>query len=211
MSGTRRSAATLALALLVAVAALGAVERLTAERREAARAARLAEALAAALPGASFGADPAPAPAAAAAAPGAGAPRALWRGRRDGRVVGAVLDVIAPDGYGGPIELLVGVGTDGRIGAVRVVAHRETPGLGDRIERARSDWIARFDGRSLDADAPRAWRVVRAGARAVAADTSGTAEFDALSGATVTSRAVVDAVHGALRWVAAHRDEAFGP
>ena len=201
---TRRSAAALAVGLLAAVLALVGVERLAAGRIEASRAARVAAALAEVLPDAPFDNDPATDRVLVRDdALGTDVPVPVYRVRRAGRAVGAVLSVLAPDGYGGAIELLVGVAATGRVTGVRVGEHRETPGLGDRIERRRSDWIAQFDGRALDPAGPRAWRVVRGGGG------GGGGGFDALTGATITSRAVVEAVWRALAWFDAHRDELF--
>ncbi len=86
---------------------------------------------------------------------------------------------------------------NGDVLAVRILRHRETPGLGDAIEVDKGDWITRFDGASLAAPA-RAWAVRRDGG-----------EFDQLTGATVTSRAVLGAVHGALLYYARHGEELF--
>jgi electron transport complex protein RnfG len=115
-----------------------------------------------------------------------------------GDVVAIVFASVAPQGYNAPIRLLVGVSPEGVVTGVRAVAHRETPGLGDRIEIARSRWIERFDGTSLGMPPRELW--------AVAKD-DGT--FDALTGATVTSRAVVNAVRDTLLYFEQHRDEIF--
>ncbi|WP_255211222.1 FMN-binding protein, partial [Methylogaea oryzae] len=72
-----------------------------------------------------------------------------------GRVTGAAFRLVAPDGYSGNIALILGVDTEGRVLGVRVIAHAETPGLGDKIETAKSDWIKAFDGRAWKAPAGR--------------------------------------------------------
>ncbi|MDX1460943.1 MAG: electron transport complex subunit RsxG [Xanthomonadales bacterium] len=114
-------------------------------------------------------------------------PVTIYRARRNGEPVGAILRVTAPDGYNGDIEMLVGVYMNGNISGVRITRHRETPGLGDPIERRRSPWILAFDGRSLS-DPPRAgWAVKRDGGI-----------FDQFTGATITPRAVVEAVERSL-------------
>lgn len=115
------------------------------------------------------------------------------RARNDGRVEALLLEAVAPDGYNGDIRLLVGVDAGRRVIGVRVVEHRETPGLGDPIEIARGPWITGFDGRSLHDPSEDAWRVQRDG---------GT--FDQLAGATITPRAVVGAVRRALQFVETH-------
>ncbi|MGD8743253.1 MAG: electron transport complex subunit RsxG [Granulosicoccaceae bacterium] len=125
-------------------------------------------------------------------------PLPVYRARKQGQPVAAVLTVIAPDGYGGPIKLLVGVRVDGSISGVRVVAHRETPGLGDAIEESRSDWITSFNGKSLENTGTTAWRVRKEGG-----------DFDQFTGATITPRAIVTAVHNALQYYQGQRDTLF--
>jgi electron transport complex protein RnfG len=115
------------------------------------------------------------------------------RARNDGRVEALLLEAVAPDGYNGDIRLLVGVDARGRVIGVRVVEHRETPGLGDPIEIARGPWITGFDGRSLHDPSEDAWRLRRDGGA-----------FDQLAGATITPRAVVGAVRRALQFVETH-------
>jgi electron transport complex protein RnfG len=123
-------------------------------------------------------------------------PGLAYVARKGGKATAVVLEAAAPDGYAGEIRLLVGIHGDGRISGVRVTAHRETPGLGDYIDIAKSRWITQFDGRSL-ADTPAAqWKVRKDGGR-----------FDSLAGATITPRAVVKAIHKALQYFAAHHDE----
>jgi electron transport complex protein RnfG len=118
---------------------------------------------------------------------------AVRRARNGGRVQALLLEAVAPDGYNGDIRLLVGVDAEGRVIGVRVVEHRETPGLGDPIEIARGPWITGFDGRSLRDPAADAWRVRRDGGA-----------FDQLAGATITPRAVVGAVRRTLQFVETH-------
>jgi electron transport complex protein RnfG len=122
-------------------------------------------------------------------------PATVHRVRLGGRTVALLLEVPAPGGYSGTIALLVAVDPSGRLLGVRVTAHRETPGLGDFIEERRSDWIRRFDGRSLVAPPVARWRVRKDGG-----------DFDHYTGATITSRAVVEAVRNALLLVARHRE-----
>jgi electron transport complex protein RnfG len=98
-------------------------------------------------------------------------------------------------GYAGPIRVLLGIGADGRILGARVLAHSETPGLGDKIEIARDDWITGFDGLSLAEPPPERWAVKKDGG-----------VFDQFSGATITPRAVVAAIKGGLETFAAQRD-----
>lgn len=125
-------------------------------------------------------------------------PVTVYRARRDDVPVALVLTAVAPDGYTGPIRLLVAVNRDGTLSGVRVLAHRETPGLGDGIEAARSDWILAFTGRSLGDPPTEGWAVRRDGG-----------EFDQLTGATITPRAVVAAVHRVLQYYDAEQAMLF--
>ncbi|XLX41761.1 electron transport complex subunit RsxG [Ectopseudomonas mendocina] len=110
-----------------------------------------------------------------------------------------ILPVTAPDGYSGAIHLLVGIFADGRLAGVRVLSHRETPGLGDKIELAKSDWIRSFEGKSLSDPNEDGWAVKK-----------DRGDFDQFAGATITPRAVVKAVHGALRYFDKHRAQLLG-
>ncbi|MCW9058972.1 MAG: electron transport complex subunit RsxG [Gammaproteobacteria bacterium] len=127
-------------------------------------------------------------------------PVQVYRARRNGEPVALVMTPEAPDGYSGAIRLLVGIDPEGTLIGVRVLSHRETPGLGDAIEAERSDWILDFDGRSLGNPPADQWRVRRDGG-----------VFDQFSGATVTPRAVVNAVRKSLIYFERHRDELFEP
>ncbi len=106
---------------------------------------------------------------------------------------------VAPHGYNAEIRLLIGISPSGTVTGVRAVSHRETPGLGDAIEVDKSDWIRQFDGTSLQMPPPAAW--------AVRKDEGG--QFDSITGATVTSRAVVNAVKNTLLYFDRHRDEIY--
>lgn len=121
-------------------------------------------------------------------------PAEAYRGREDGEVVAVILPVVAPDGYSGRIELLVGIHADGEVAGVRVTSHRETPGLGDKVELAKSNWILEFNGKSLSMPEPENWAVRKDG---------GT--FDQFVGATITPRAVVQAVYRALQYFEENR------
>ncbi len=129
---------------------------------------------------------------------GTGRPVPVFRARRGGRPVAAILTAVAPDGYGGAIRLLVAVRYRGTLYGVRVLQHRETPGLGDAIEADRSGWIHQFDGRSLDDPDELGWNVVKDGG-----------VFDQFTGATISPRAVVKAVHRALIFYDRNRDRLF--
>ncbi len=125
-------------------------------------------------------------------------PLPVYRARRNGEPVAAVLTAIAPNGYSGAIHLLVGIGTDASVIAVRVTAHTETPGLGDRIEASKSDWINGFSGMQTTDPLASAWVLDKDGG-----------DFDHVTGATVTSHAVVSAVRNAVIYFDAHRQDLF--
>ncbi len=122
----------------------------------------------------------------------------IYRARDDGQPVGLVLRHTATDGYNGEIVLLTGILANGRISGVRVVHHKETPGLGDPIELSRSTWILGFSGRSLEDPVADHWGVQRDGGA-----------FDQFTGATITPRAVVRAVQRALAYYQIHGDALF--
>jgi electron transport complex protein RnfG len=119
----------------------------------------------------------------------------VYRARMQQQPVALVLNIIAPDGYNGQIYLLVGIRYDGSLLGVRVVKHNETPGLGDKIEEKRSDWILSFNDKSIDNPVKTNWAVKRDG---------GT--FDQFTGATITPRAVVKAVYNSLLFYEENRD-----
>jgi electron transport complex protein RnfG len=129
---------------------------------------------------------------------GSADPVTVYRARREGEPVAAVLTPVAPNGYSGPIKLLVAVRHDGILAGVRVLAHRETPGLGDAVELEKSDWILGFEGRSLGDPRAEHWAVKKDGGA-----------FDQFTGATITPRAVVGAVKGTLMYFETHRAELF--
>lgn len=114
--------------------------------------------------------------------------------KQDGLPVALILPVIAPNGYTGPIKLIVAVNTAGVIQGVRVTSHQETPGLGDKIDIKKSSWITVFDGLSLASHPAESWQVKKDGG-----------EFDQLTGATITPRAIVRAIHNALAYYQQHQ------
>ena len=124
-----------------------------------------------------------------------GQPLTVYRAMKAQHVTGLAYAAIG-QGYAGEIKLLIGLKPDGSLIGVRVLAHAETPGLGDMIEIEKDRWIITFDGLSLSNTAASAWQVKKDGG-----------DFDQFSGATITPRAVVRAVHEALQFFAEHRDE----
>ena len=112
--------------------------------------------------------------------------------------VAALFVVTARDGFSGPIRILVGVDIEGVVTGIRILRHRETPGLGDKIVVSRSDWVHQFAGRSIGDPAVTEWAIRRDGG-----------QFDQLTGASVTPRAVVKAMRDTLVYFDAHKDEIF--
>ena len=125
-------------------------------------------------------------------------PVQIFRARRDKQPVAVAITPNAPEGYGGPIKLIVGINVDGKILGVRILTHRETPGLGDAIEEKRSDWVLGFNDRSLNNPETKGWRVKRDGG-----------QFDQFTGATITPRTIVKAVHNALKFFAENKELLF--
>ncbi|MBU2709730.1 electron transport complex subunit RsxG [Zooshikella harenae] len=109
-----------------------------------------------------------------------------------------ILPAIAPDGYNGRILLLVGIYADGTLSGVRVISHKETPGLGDAIDTKVSDWILGFAGKSLTNPNQDRWAVKKDGG-----------DFDQFTGATITPRTVVGAVKRTLNYFNKHQDTLF--
>lgn len=124
--------------------------------------------------------------------------RQIYRARQNGQVTSVIVPVTATDGYSGDIDLIVGINRDGSVAGVRTLNHRETPGLGDKVDLKKSDWILGFTGRSLRDPTPDGWAVKKDGG-----------EFDQFTGATITPRAVVAAVQRTLEYASARRETLF--
>ena len=122
----------------------------------------------------------------------------IYRARMDRTPVAAVFTAIAPNGYNGKIKLLVGIYFDGSLAGVRVINHKETPGLGDKINVKKADWILKFKGLSLKNPDESKWKVKKDGG-----------DFDQFTGATITPRAVVTAVKKALQYYENNRDAMY--
>ena len=121
-----------------------------------------------------------------------------YRARIKGEPSAVVLEAVAPDGYSGKINLILAVRANGELAGVRVVSHRETPGLGDYIELPKSPWIKGFDGKSREVYKDANWKVKKDGG-----------QFDYMAGATITPRAVIKAVNKALIYFGENRDKLF--
>ena len=121
-------------------------------------------------------------------------PSELFFATKAGQPVAFIIPAVAPDGYGGAIRLITGVNVDGTIAGVTVLAHNETPGLGDKVELTKSDWLLGFDGKSLRDPQPEQWKVKK-----------DKGAFDQFTGATITPRATTRAVYQTLMYYQTHR------
>lgn len=121
-----------------------------------------------------------------------------YRARLKGEPSAVVLEAVAPDGYSGRIAMILAVRANGELAGVRVVAHKETPGLGDYIELPKDPWIKGFDGKSRAVYKDADWKVKKDGG-----------QFDYMAGATITPRAIVKAVNKALIYYGENRDRLF--
>ena len=120
----------------------------------------------------------------------------LYIAKQDGDNIAVILPATARDGYTGDIDLIVGINIDGSIAGVRVLSHRETPGLGDAVDRRKSQWIDGFNGKSLVNPTIDRWKVKK-----------DHGDFDQFTGATITPRAVTKAVLQALQYFDANQHE----
>lgn len=118
-----------------------------------------------------------------------------WKGNKP---VAVAFSIVTPDGYSGDIQLLIAIKATGKISGVRVISHKETPGLGDRIELAKDDWILGFNDKELNVPASKLWQVKKDGG-----------VFEQFTGATITPRAVVRAVHRALDYFNGNKKKLF--
>lgn len=127
-----------------------------------------------------------------------GHPVHVYLATKAGRTTAVAFEIVG-EGYGGAIRLMLGIARDGSLLGVRVISHHETPGLGDKIELSKTHWILSFNGHSLTNTTPTQWHVKKDGGI-----------FDQFSGATITPRAVVKAVHAGLEFYARHRAKLLG-
>jgi electron transport complex protein RnfG len=124
--------------------------------------------------------------------------KSIYIARSGGIATAVLVPARAPDGYSGAIDLIIGVNRDGSVAGVRVLQHRETPGLGDAVDHRKSDWLEGFRGRSLTDPSAERWTVRKDGGA-----------FDQFTGATITPRAVVKATARALEYVEENRSRLF--
>jgi len=113
----------------------------------------------------------------------------VFRARRNGQVVTVIIPTTAPDGYTGNINIIVGINADESIAGVRVLSHKETPGLGDKVDLKKSDWVLSFNGQRYEGGNDPSWAVQKDGGR-----------FDQFTGATITPRAIVNATARAIHY-----------
>jgi electron transport complex protein RnfG len=122
----------------------------------------------------------------------------IYRARNGEQPVAVAIETIAPDGYNGKIQLVVGVVGEGTVSGVRVLEHKETPGLGDKIDLRISDWILSFNNLAVGSENTRIWAVKKDGG-----------QFDQFTGATITPRAVVNAVKRSVEYYQANKAAIF--
>ena len=122
----------------------------------------------------------------------------IYRAKKNNQVIAVIIETIAPDGYSGEIKTLVGIDQEYKILGVRVITHKETPGLGDYIEIEKSQWIKNFDLKSLDKMTEKEWAVKKDGG-----------DFDYVSGATNTPRAVIKSTYKSLLYAKENKKRLF--
>jgi Na+-translocating ferredoxin:NAD+ oxidoreductase subunit G len=120
---------------------------------------------------------------------GSDQPQKAYLARQDGVIEAIIFETTAPGGYNGDLSLLVSIDKQGIITGSRVISHKETPGLGDKVELKKSSWIESFAGKTLGNNPDKIWRVKKDGG-----------QFDQFTGATITPRAVVRSVKNTLTY-----------
>ena len=119
----------------------------------------------------------------------------IYIARLDDEPVAAIIPSVTPKGYSDDIKMIIGINFDGKIAGVRVVEHRETPGLGDKVDLKKSDWILSFNGKSLSNPTRERWEVKK-----------DRGDFDQFTGATITPRAVIHQIAQTLDYFASDRE-----
>ncbi|MDD2915062.1 MAG: electron transport complex subunit RsxG [Gallionella sp.] len=119
----------------------------------------------------------------------------VYRATKEGKVTGLAYEIIGV-GYAGQMKFMLGIDAEGKILGVRVLAHKETAGLGDKMEVKKSDWILRFDGLSLGNPPVEKWKVKKDGG-----------QFDQYTGATITPRGIIKAIREGLEFFAANKTQ----
>lgn len=194
-----RSAMTLAAAVGAALVLLSLIDGLTHEKIRQAQQDWLLQNLSSVLPAGPFDQNPIDSQRQHVAPElGGTEPVLMYTAYQNGKPAAAILELATMDGYSGQIRLLLGLNPDGSIVAVRTIEHKETPGLGDGIEHRKSPWIDQFENNTVLSTDASQWRVKKEGG-----------QFDGLTGATITSSAVVQAIHKAVNWYMQNRDLVF--
>ncbi|RTE87818.1 electron transport complex subunit RsxG [Lysobacter sp. N42] len=129
---------------------------------------------------------------------GRSSPQPVYRARSTNGNTAIAIRTTAPNGYSGNIDMLVAINTNNKVMGVRVLQHRETPGLGDKIETRKSDWILSFTQQNIPAQESPRWEVRKDGGA-----------FDQFTGATITPRAVINAVERTIIWANAQQESLF--
>ena len=119
----------------------------------------------------------------------------VYLARKNDKITAVAFEVTGT-GYAGPIEIILGIDDKNTLLGVRVISHSETPGLGDKIDANKDNWITKFSGHSLSNTSAENWRVKKDGG-----------VFDQFSGATITPRAVVKAIHNGLLFFAENKQQ----
>lgn len=122
----------------------------------------------------------------------------VYRARKNNQPIAAIFVIASPNGYSGTIDMVVGVNAQQQITGLRIISHKETPGLGDKIEIEKDDWVLSFDGKSLQNPTLKGWAVKKDGG-----------EFDQFTGATITPRSIVNSTREVLLWSQKNFDELF--
>ncbi|WP_242466264.1 electron transport complex subunit RsxG [Chromatium okenii] len=117
----------------------------------------------------------------------------IYRARQNGQVTGVAYEVHG-SGYAGRMKFMLGVDAEGKVLGVRALSHKETPGLGDKIETKKGDWILQFVGLSIGNPPLEKWKVKKDGGK-----------FDQFTGATITPRGTINAIRSGLEFFAANR------
>ncbi|WP_288739248.1 electron transport complex subunit RsxG [uncultured Rheinheimera sp.] len=131
---------------------------------------------------------------------GKDAKQKIYRYRTEGQLKAYLIETTAPDGYSGAIEVLAAISPDSEVIGVRVLSHKETPGLGDKVELRKTPWILSFNGQTVASAEDKSFAVKKDGG-----------QFDQFAGATITPRAVVKAVKNAAVYIQQHPELASLP
>ena len=195
-----QSVIILTCAALISTSALSVLQSLTKDRIETQRQAAIEAALSQVIPGIKFDNQLQKSQHILAAGGffQTQAPLYFYPVQQSNHTIAIIFDVVAPDGYNGDIRVLLGVHKDGRLLGSRVTHHLETPGLGDAIEHEKSNWMKQFDEQNLVRTPSNQWYVSRQGG-----------DFDSITGATVTSSAIISLIERTLRYAQTNHEQLF--